>query len=61
MKNRILMRQRAFPKPWPVFLDEVVKQTNSIPNRTTGVAADEAEDKEEEVLGTLSTGRPTRS
>ena len=25
LKNRILMRQRAFPKPWPVFLDEVVK------------------------------------
>ena len=45
LKNRILMRQRAFPKPWPVFLDEVVKQTNSIPNRTTGVAPDEAEEK----------------
>ena len=50
LKNRIIMRQRAFPKPWPVFLDEVVKQTKSIPNRTTGVAPDEAEDKEEEVL-----------
>ena len=45
LKNRIIMRQRAFPKPWPVFLDEVVKQTNSIPNRTTGVAPDEAEEK----------------
>jgi transposase InsO family protein len=53
LKNRIIMRQRAFPKPWPVFLDEVVKQTNSIPHRTTGVAPDEAEDKEEEVLDAL--------
>ena len=65
LKNRILMRQRAFPKPWPVFLDEVVKQTNSIPNRTTGVAPDEAEDKEERgstrCWSTRKTGRPTRS
>ena len=53
LKNRIIMRQRAFPKPWPVFLDEVVKQTNSMPNRTTGVAPDEAEDKEKEVLDAL--------
>ena len=53
LKNRILLRQRAFPKPWPVFLDEVVKQTNSIPNRTTGVAPDEAEEKEEKVLDAL--------